>query len=493
MTPLTDGRAPATRCDWVDQLRGWAILVMIEVHCTNVWLDLKLRPDWLNFLNGLVAPSFLTAAGFSLVVSTFRKDGTLRPFWDSGRRYLFILACAYALHAPGLSLADWTVLATAQKWRELFKIDVLQCIVFSLLILQGLARLIRRPRVFTLLALGLALYIPLISPFLWAHGIADGLWLPIRGLFNGNPDRGVQALFPLFPWLAFVAFGAFLGGAYRFTRQEEDGEGRARWTEPRFLGALAILGLILWGAGHGTKEAFLWGGQWVQSRGVWMDQTRYGAFTWSELQALGNTTLPSVAERLGWICLAGAAMGAVERVRPRWKGENAFASASRESLLIYMFHLNLIFGVLLSQPVLDLMGWQWNSQGWAFTLLMTAVVLGISLGFGLWWQSIRRDPARMRGLQRLGLSALAIWFLVGNWWTFRHYLRSPELAREPYVFLNAARERKGLPPTPDGLTRDPDEFFAEAAARGLAFNDTAKAKIREQILARAAADPKPAR
>ncbi|HEU4952832.1 MAG TPA: heparan-alpha-glucosaminide N-acetyltransferase domain-containing protein [Holophagaceae bacterium] len=484
MTPPTDRRAPATRCDWVDQLRGWAILVMIEVHCTNVWLDLKLRPDWLNFLNGLVAPSFLTAAGFSLVVSTFRKDGTLRPFWDSGKRYLFILACAYALHAPGLSLVDWTVLATDQKWRELFKIDVLQCIVFSLLILQGLARLIRRPRVFTLLALGLALYIPLVSPFLWAHGVADSLWLPIRGLFNGNPDRGVQALFPLFPWLAFVAFGAFLGGAYRFARQEEDGEGRARWTEVRFLAALAILGLILWWTGHATKEDFLWGGQWVQHRGVWMDQTRYGAFTWSELQALGNTTLPSVAERLGWICLAGAAMGAVERIRPRWKGENAFASASRESLLIYMFHLNLIFGVLLSQPVLDLMGWQWNSQGWAFTLLMTAGVLAVSLGFGLWWQSIRKDAIRMRSLQRLGLSALAVWFLVGNWWTFRHYLRSPELAREPYVFLNAARARKGLPPTPDGLTRDPEEYFAEAEARGIVLNDTAKAKIREQILSR---------
>jgi len=477
-------RVPASRCDWVDQLRGWAILVMIEVHSTNVWLDLKSRPDWLNYLNGLVAPSFLTAAGFSLVVSTFRKNGEIKPFKDTLKRYLFILACAYALHAPGLSLADWTVLATAQKWRELFKIDVLQCIIFSLLVLQGLARLIRRPGIFTFVALGLALYIPLVSPFLWSHGMADGLWLPIRGFFNGNPDRGVQALFPLFPWLSFVAFGAFLGGAYRFTRQEADEEGRARWTESRFIAGLAIAGLVMLIAGHAAKEPILWGGRWVQTNGVWFDQTRYGAFTWNELQTMGNTTLPSVAERLGWICLAGAAMGAIERARPRWKGANVFASASQESLLIYMFHLNLIFGVLLSQPVMDLMGWQWNSQGWAFTLFMAAVVMAISLGFALWWQSVRKTPMRMRDLQRWGVSALALWFLVGNWWTFRHYLRSPELAREPYVFLNAARERKGLPPTPDGLTRDPDEYFAEAADRGIHLNDMAKAKIREQILAR---------
>lgn len=485
---LTPDRVPATRCDWVDQLRGWAILVMIEVHCTNVWLDLKVRPDWLNYLNGLVAPSFLTAAGFSLVVSTFRKDGTLKPFKDTARRYGFILICAYALHSSGFTLADWTVLATAQKWRELFKIDVLQCIIFSLLVLQGLARLIRRPGLFTFVALGLALYIPLVSPFLWAHGMADGLWLPIRGFFNGNADRGVQALFPLFPWLSFVAFGAFLGGAYRFTRQEADGEGRAHWTESRFLAALAMAGLALLIAGHATKEAFLWGGHWVQVNGVWFDQTLYGSFTWNELQVMGNTTLPSVAERLGWICLAGSAMGAIERIRPRWKGQNAFASASQESLLIYMFHLNLVFGLLMSQPVLDLMGWQWNSQGWAFTLFMAAVVMAISLGFALWWQSVRKTPMRMRDLQRWGVSALALWFLVGNWWTFRHYLRSPELAREPYVFLNSARERKGLPPTPDGLTRNPEEYFAEAAARGIVLNDLAKAKIREQILQRAARD-----
>ncbi len=481
--PAAD-RAPASRCDWVDQLRGWAILVMIEVHSTNVWLDLKSRPEWLNYLNGLVAPSFLTAAGFSLVVSTFRKDGAIKPFKDTMRRYLFILACAYALHAPGLTLADWTVLATAQKWRELFKLDVLQCIIFSLLVLQGVARLIRRPRVVTWVALGLALYIPLVSPFLWAHGVADGLWLPIRGFFNGNVDRGVQALFPLFPWLSFVAFGAFLGGAYRFARQEADGEGRARWTEGRFLLALAIFGLVLLLAGHATKEGILWGGHWVQVNGVWFDQTRYGSFTWNELQVMGNTTLPSVAERLGWICLAGSAMGAVERLRPRWKGANIFASASQESLLIYMFHLNLIFGVMLSQPVMDLMGWQWNSQGWAFTLSMAALTIAISLGFALWWQRVRQTPPRMKELQRLAVSALALWFLCGNWWTFRHYLRSPELAREPYVFLNNARERKGLPTTPDGLCRNPDEYFAEAAARGIKLNDTAKAKIREQILAR---------
>ena len=186
MSPWTD-LTPSKRCDWIDQLRGWAVIVMIEVHAVNVWLHAGLRPDWLNYLNGLVAPSFTLAAGYSLVISTFRTDGTLRPFWpDTARRLGFILLCAYALHAPGITAADWTVLNTAQKAREIFKIDVLQCIVYSLLILHLLARLVRNPRIFTGLALVIAVFVPLLSPHLWAGGVADGLWLPVRGLFNGT-------------------------------------------------------------------------------------------------------------------------------------------------------------------------------------------------------------------------------------------------------------------------------------------------------------------
>ena len=37
-------RTPSLRCDWLDLLRGWAVLVMIEVHCVNVWLHHGLIP-----------------------------------------------------------------------------------------------------------------------------------------------------------------------------------------------------------------------------------------------------------------------------------------------------------------------------------------------------------------------------------------------------------------------------------------------------------------
>jgi uncharacterized membrane protein len=451
---LWNDLAPSSRCDWVDQLRGWAVIVMIEVHCVNVWLRQGAIPDWLNYLNGLVAPSFILCAGYSLALSTFRPDGSLRPFAPTGKRLGFILLCAYVLHFPGMTLAEWTVLTTPQKFRELFKIDVLQCIVFSLLILQGLARLLRRPLVYAAVALLLCVTTAWAAPYLWRPGMADGWWLPIRGLFNGNPDRGVMALFPLFPWLSFAAFGSVLGVLYRQLRVLPEA-GRSRWSEARWLTLLGSfgLGLIFWG----TWQAGLW---------LWD-----GTLPAAEASRLHNTTLPSVAQRIGVVCAAGGILGWVSLLRKPWPGPNLVDAASRESLLVYMLHLNLIFGVMLAEPVRSRLGWEWHSMGWGGTLAMTIAVIALNLMAAQAWQSIRGDAGRVWRLQKAGLAALGIWFLVGGWYSYLRLQTSPELAKEPYAFLHAARARKGLPPTPDGLSHDPREIAKEKARRKLKLSE----------------------
>ena len=437
-------RSPSRRCDWLDLIRGWAVIVMIEVHCVNVWMPRERIPGWLQFLNGLVAPSFIMAAGYSLALSTFRADGSIRPFGPTGRRLGFILVCAYLLHAPGLTLAEWTVLATPQRYLELFKIDVLQCIVFSLLILQGLARLIRRPMAYALAALAAALAVALAAPSLWTLGVADGLWMPVRGLVNGNLDRGVMALFPLVPWFAFAAFGSVLGVLYRHCRVLAQA-GQARWSEANWLAALALLGgaLTLWGSLHAST--WLKGGPWPEP----------------EMWRLHNTTLPSIAQRLGVVCLAGSVLGWFEAVRGRWPGANGIKAASAESLLVYLLHLDLIFGLLLAPPIRNRLGLAWYSQGWTGTLALTAGVIAANLAACIGWQRIRRDPQLTWKLQRAGLVCLGVWFFGGGWITYHHFRRSPELATEPYAFLNAARIRKGLAPTADGLSHDPREAEQE--------------------------------
>ena len=435
---------PSKRCDWLDLIRGWAVIVMIEVHCVNVWLHRGLIPGWLQFLNGLVAPSFIMCAGYSLALSTFRADGSIRPFAPTAKRLGFILLCGYLLHAPGTTLAECTLLSTPQKYLELFKIDVLQCIVFSLLILQGLARLIRRPMVYAAAALAAATGVALAAPYLWRPGVADGLWMPLRGLVNGNTDRGVTALFPLAPWFAFAAFGSVLGVGYRQTRVLA-ATGKARWSEAMWLASLALAGALLccWGT--------LYGPGWLQG----------GTWAGNDLGRLYNTTLPSIAQRLGVVCLAGSALGWIESIRGQWPGPNPVKAASAESLLVYMLHLEIIFGLLLFEPIRRRGGWDWYSQGWSGTLALTAAIIAVNLVACVQWRRIRGNPARAWKLQRAGMIAFGVWFLAGGWITYHHFHRSPELATEPYAFLNAAQIRKGLPPTPDGLSRDPQEGLRE--------------------------------
>jgi hypothetical protein len=115
---------------------------------------------------------------------------------------------------------------------------------------------------------------------------------------------------------------------------------------------------------------------------------------------------------------------------------------------------------------------------------MTAAVIGLNLWAGVAWQKVRKTPDVMRSLQHKAVAVLGVWFVLGGWWTFRHFLRSPELAKEPYQFLNAARVRKGLPPTADGLCRDPEEYFREADRRNHHFSEAERADLTRQILAR---------
>jgi hypothetical protein len=245
-----------------------------------------------------------------------------------------------------------------------------------------------------------------------------------------------------------------LGAVYRHLRVLPR-DGRAAWSELRWLLALAVLGalLLMWGDHH--AKGWLWDGTWRES----------------DIYRLHNVTLPSVVHRLGFVCLAGSVMGWIELLRRKTPGPNVVEAASRESLLIYLLHLNLIFGILLREPIRALTGWDRHSMDWTGTLIMTVAMIAFNLAVAVAWQGIRKTPERMWRFQKAALAVLGVWFLAGGWYTFRHFWRSPELAKEPYSFLNRARVRKGLIPTPDGLSHDPLEGAREKARIGMKLSD----------------------
>ena len=77
-------RTRASRLVFIDWLRGFSILFMIETHVFNSLLKPFLKEEgWfhlLNFFNGLVAPSFLFVSGWAFVVASTRKLDDLHKF-----------------------------------------------------------------------------------------------------------------------------------------------------------------------------------------------------------------------------------------------------------------------------------------------------------------------------------------------------------------------------------------------------------------------------
>jgi len=97
-----------SRLAFIDLLRGWAILVMIEVHVFNAFVLPELRStSWfhaLNFINGLVAPSFTFISGFVFLLASQKKLESFRSygpaFWKQAGRIGMIWLIGYSLHLP---------------------------------------------------------------------------------------------------------------------------------------------------------------------------------------------------------------------------------------------------------------------------------------------------------------------------------------------------------------------------------------------------------
>src|SRR5512135_2725297 len=101
--PPPSAVSKSKRVQYIDLLRGWAVIVMIETHVFNATLrpDIKTTDffDILNFINGLVAPSFIFASGLAFAITSRRKIAEYTtlgpPLYKQILRLLFILGIGY--------------------------------------------------------------------------------------------------------------------------------------------------------------------------------------------------------------------------------------------------------------------------------------------------------------------------------------------------------------------------------------------------------------
>ncbi len=237
---------PKPRYVYIDLLRGWAVLVMVETHVVNAFLLPAIRDAaWfkvLNFINGLVAPSFLFVAGFAFAFIAPRKwSGYLafdKTFWKQAGRILQVWLVGYALHIPFFSFSKLMKYITPDEMLPFWNVDVLHCIAFSLMVLLACVIIGRTQKRFFGIVMILFLATVFFTPILWTTNV-DGIF-PLPAAMYVNALHG--SLFPLFPWMGFVLGGAITGQILTWAKEKKSEPVFFKYV---FLGGIAIIFLSL--------------------------------------------------------------------------------------------------------------------------------------------------------------------------------------------------------------------------------------------------------
>ncbi len=302
-----------------DLLRGIVMLIMVEVHVFNAFLLPELKQTgWfsiLNFINGLVAPSFLFVSGFAFQVSSTGKLDEMRKFgnafWKKMIRIFQIIIIGYALHLPYYSFSKIIRKSTQQQLESFFAVDVLQCIGFGLLFLYAARLLIKSDKFYHYFLIVSLVVVTLISPLLWKIDFNQYVHPLIGNYFN----RMHGSLFPIFPWINFLLAGGIFAKYFV--------DARERNKEEKFIRTSAAAGLIALLLGHLFYS---------------------GLFPLSLTSLLPNPVF--FIERLGYIIVIFFFCWIVDR---KSDVKNSFVmDASRESLLVYWLHLIIIYGMFWS-------------------------------------------------------------------------------------------------------------------------------------------------
>lgn len=208
---------------YIDLLRGWAVIVMVEVHVVNGFLLPGMRAEgWfevLNFINGLVAPSFLFISGYSFTLIAQRKWHDYLSlnsvFSRQIMRILQVLIVGYALHFPVFSFAK-AVHLDSSGWNVFWNVDVLHTIASSLFVLLMLVLVMRNPRRFFYAVVVLALTMIFTSPLVYDTNVDAFLPLPLANYVSAYH----HSQFPLFPWMGFVLCGSIVSQAVVWSREQ---------------------------------------------------------------------------------------------------------------------------------------------------------------------------------------------------------------------------------------------------------------------------------
>ncbi len=309
-----------SRLVYIDWMRGLACLLMFQTHCYDSWLGSAARHSkffmWSQLGGTLPAPLFLFLAGisFALVTDKLRQRGvppdeiartTMRRGAEIFGLGLLFRVQEFVLGQPG---APWT---------DLLRVDILNMIGLSMILMGLLCRLPRTRAANAFAAAVVALAVVLLTPPLWTTLRPRWLPWPLESYINGvhTYPQPQPWLFPLFPWTAF----AFVGLALGFVLLSD-------WARRRETSVMALLGA---------------GGVAVAALGWWLDaQPRQVYAVYDFWHTSPNFFLIRVGVLLvilfgsyAW-CRWGAGL---------W-GFSPMVQLGQTSLLVYWAHIEFVYG-----------------------------------------------------------------------------------------------------------------------------------------------------
>lgn len=225
------------RLYFIDAVRAFAILMMLQGHFIDTLLDVSFRDSnnlafktW-EYLRGITAPTFFTISGliFSYLLIKAKHSGNETNRMRKGLlRGLMLIGIGYS---PRIPVFEWLM----GKFNSYFLIiDVLQCIGLSLIIIVVIYRLtFKKTLIFSILMLVFGLTVFITEP------LYRFLELPnVPEIFVNYVSKENGSIFNIMPWFGYVAFGAFISTLfYRYIER------------PRFKIAIVsgffIIGILL--------------------------------------------------------------------------------------------------------------------------------------------------------------------------------------------------------------------------------------------------------
>ncbi len=296
------------RLGFLDWTRGLAVLIMLQGHVFHSFgkPDVRTQGPFVisQFLGGIGPAIFLVLTGVTLAFLMDRRQReqlTAFERWGAALRrsaYLFGLAFLFRLQL-------WAFAYPQSPWTDLFKVDVLNCMGFSILVLSVVAVFSTADRVRLCAIVGavIAGLAPVVSSLDWS-------WVPPQLSAYIQPSF---AYFAFFPWASFIAFGLSIGSLVRLAQPEQMNR-VMQW------GTLTGIALIL--------------------VGQYFSSFPYSIYPKSEYW-LDSPGLVVIKLGVVLLILALAYIWNEYAVKDRWSWARQFGTTS---LLVYWVHIELVYG-----------------------------------------------------------------------------------------------------------------------------------------------------